>query len=61
MQETGCDNGKVDVLIEQELSRLDAYWRAANYLSGHAAIGCRRRAAGSYMIRNLHLRNPLHV
>src|SRR5437660_3570355 len=31
MQETGSESGKV--LNGQELSRLDAYWRAANYLS----------------------------
>ena len=33
MQETTTDTAKADVLSEQELSRLDAYWRAANYLS----------------------------
>jgi XFP N-terminal domain len=27
------ESGKVDVLNGKELSRLDAYWRAANYLS----------------------------
>jgi xylulose-5-phosphate/fructose-6-phosphate phosphoketolase len=31
MQEAGSESGKV--LNGQELSRLDAYWRAANYLS----------------------------
>jgi len=31
MQEAGSESGKV--LNVQELSRLDAYWRAANYLS----------------------------
>jgi phosphoketolase len=33
MQEAASGNGKVDVLNEQDLSRLDAFWRAANYLS----------------------------
>src|SRR6266566_2723201 len=33
MQETTTESVKADVLSEQELSRLDAYWRAANYLS----------------------------
>ena len=33
MQETTTDTVKADVLSDQDLSRLDAYWRAANYLS----------------------------
>jgi phosphoketolase len=33
MLEAASGNGKVDVLNEQDLSRLDAFWRAANYLS----------------------------
>ena len=33
MQETTTGNAEAAVLGEQELSRLDAYWRAANYLS----------------------------
>jgi len=33
MREATSESEKVDVLSPQELSRLDAYWRAANYLS----------------------------
>jgi xylulose-5-phosphate/fructose-6-phosphate phosphoketolase len=33
MQETASEREKAEVLSRQELSRLDAYWRAANYLS----------------------------
>ncbi len=33
MREATSKSGKDDVLSPQELSRLDAYWRAANYLS----------------------------
>jgi len=33
MREATSEIEKVDVLGPQELSRLDAYWRAANYLS----------------------------
>ena len=33
MQQPASDSKKADVLNRQELSRLDAYWRAANYLS----------------------------
>src|SRR6516165_3641372 len=33
MQETTTGTVKGDVLSDQDLSRLDAYWRAANYLS----------------------------
>src|SRR5258707_6909577 len=33
MQQPASDSEKADVLNRQELSRLDAYWRAANYLS----------------------------
>jgi phosphoketolase len=32
MQETASEREKAEVLSRQELSRLDAYWRAANYL-----------------------------
>jgi xylulose-5-phosphate/fructose-6-phosphate phosphoketolase len=33
MQDTASEREEADVLSRQELSRLDAYWRAANYLS----------------------------
>jgi xylulose-5-phosphate/fructose-6-phosphate phosphoketolase len=33
MQETAAEHGTAEVLNEQELYGLDAYWRAANYLS----------------------------
>ena len=33
MREAPSESEKRDVLSPQELSRLDAYWRAANYLS----------------------------
>src|SRR5438874_4635116 len=33
MQQGASDRGKADVLDGQELSRVHAYWRAANYLS----------------------------
>src|SRR5215467_13727858 len=33
MEEATSEREKVDALSPQELSRLDAYWRAANYLS----------------------------
>ena len=33
VQETTFERTERSVLSEQELSRLDAYWRAANYLS----------------------------
>ena len=32
-QEAASENGAANVLDEQELSRIDAYWRATNYLS----------------------------
>jgi xylulose-5-phosphate/fructose-6-phosphate phosphoketolase len=47
MQEAGSESGKV--LNGQELSRLDAYWRAANYL----AVG------QIYLLDNPLLREPL--
>jgi xylulose-5-phosphate/fructose-6-phosphate phosphoketolase len=47
MQETGSESGKV--LNGQELSRLDAYWRAANYLS----------VGQIYLLDNPLLREPL--
>src|SRR5258708_17522042 len=49
MQETGSESGKV--LNGQELSRLDAYWRAADYPSGGA----------SYLLDNPLLREPLRA
>ena len=33
MEEAAPERKRVDVLSRQELSSLDAYWRAANYLS----------------------------
>ena len=33
MQEAASQSARANVLSEQELSRIDAYWRAANYLS----------------------------
>src|SRR5262245_17570513 len=42
-------NGSVDMLDEQDLSRLDAYWRAANYLS----------VGQIYLLDNPLLREPL--
>jgi xylulose-5-phosphate/fructose-6-phosphate phosphoketolase len=47
MQEAGSESGKV--LNGQELSRLDAYWRAANYLS----------VGQIYLLDNPLLREPL--
>jgi xylulose-5-phosphate/fructose-6-phosphate phosphoketolase len=49
MQEAASVNGKVDVLNEEELSRLDAYWWAANYLS----------VGQIYLLDNPLLRDPL--
>src|SRR6516162_6890174 len=49
MQETTTDAAKADILSEQELSRLDAYWRAANYLS----------VGQIYLLDNPLLREPL--
>jgi len=49
MRETASDSEKADVLNGQELSRLDAYWRAANYLS----------VGQIYLLDNPLLREPL--
>jgi xylulose-5-phosphate/fructose-6-phosphate phosphoketolase len=49
MQEAASESKKVDVLNGQELSRLDAYWRAANYLS----------VGQIYLLDNPLLRDPL--
>src|SRR5262249_34477446 len=49
MQEIASESEKADVLNEQELSRLDAYWRAANYLS----------VGQIYLLDNPLLREPL--
>src|SRR5262245_5408798 len=49
MQQAASRNGKVDVLNERELSRLDAFWRAANYLS----------VGQIYLLDNPLLREPL--
>jgi len=42
-------SGKADMLNEQALSRLDAFWRAANYLS----------VGQIYLLDNPLLRGPL--
>ena len=49
MQETTFERTERSVLSEQELSRLDAYWRAANYLS----------VGQIYLLDNPLLREPL--
>ena len=49
MQEATSASGKPDVPNSEELSRLDAYWRAANYLS----------VGQIYLIDNPLLREPL--
>jgi xylulose-5-phosphate/fructose-6-phosphate phosphoketolase len=49
MQETTSENAMPNVLSDQELSRLDAYWRAANYLS----------VGQIYLLDNPLLREPL--
>jgi xylulose-5-phosphate/fructose-6-phosphate phosphoketolase len=49
MQEAASESEKADVLNGQELSRLDAYWRAANYLS----------VGQIYLLDNPLLREPL--
>src|SRR5947199_3307034 len=49
MQETASEREKADVLSRQELSGLDAYWRAANYLS----------VGQIYLLDNPLLREPL--
>jgi xylulose-5-phosphate/fructose-6-phosphate phosphoketolase len=49
MQETKTEAIKAEVLTEQELSLLDAYWRAANYLS----------VGQIYLFDNPLLREPL--
>jgi xylulose-5-phosphate/fructose-6-phosphate phosphoketolase len=49
MQETTSQSATPEVLSEQELSRLDAYWRAANYLS----------VGQIYLLDNPLLREPL--
>src|SRR6201993_2826859 len=49
MQQPASDSEKADVLNGQELSRLDAYWRAANYLS----------VGQIYLLDNPLLRRPL--
>ncbi len=49
MQEAASANATPDVLNPQQLSRLDAYWRAANYLS----------VGQIYLLDNPLLREPL--
>ncbi len=49
MQKEALNSGKVGVLNDQELARLDAYWRAANYLS----------VGQIYLLDNPLLREPL--
>jgi xylulose-5-phosphate/fructose-6-phosphate phosphoketolase len=49
MREAAFESPKVDVLKGQELDRLDAYWRAANYLS----------VGQIYLLDNPLLREPL--
>jgi xylulose-5-phosphate/fructose-6-phosphate phosphoketolase len=49
MQETASERERAAVLGPQELSRLDAYWRAANYLS----------VGQIYLLENALLREPL--
>jgi len=49
MQETTSESATRNALSEQELSRLDAYWRAANYLS----------VGQIYLLDNPLLREPL--
>jgi xylulose-5-phosphate/fructose-6-phosphate phosphoketolase len=49
MQEPTSERAARSVLGEQELSRLDAYWRAANYLS----------VGQLYLLDNPLLREPL--
>src|SRR5580692_1821951 len=49
MQETTSESATRNALSEQELSHLDAYWRAANYLS----------AGQIYLLDNPLLREPL--
>jgi xylulose-5-phosphate/fructose-6-phosphate phosphoketolase len=49
MQETTTETARADVLSERELSLLDAYWRAANYLS----------VGQIYLLDNPLLREPL--
>jgi xylulose-5-phosphate/fructose-6-phosphate phosphoketolase len=49
MQEGAAATGKTDVLNPEELARLDAYWRAANYLS----------VGQIYLLDNPLLREPL--
>jgi phosphoketolase len=49
MQETASEGERADVLSRQELSQLDAYWRAANYLS----------VGQIYLLDNALLREPL--
>jgi xylulose-5-phosphate/fructose-6-phosphate phosphoketolase len=49
MQDTASERERADVLSRQELSRLDAYWRAANYLS----------VGQIYLLDNPLLREPL--
>ena len=49
MQELTSESAKANVLGEQELTRLDAYWRAANYLS----------VGQIYLLDNPLLREPL--
>src|SRR6266436_5789043 len=51
MQQPASDSEKADVLNRQELSRLDAYWRAANYLS----------VGQIYLLDNPLLREPLRA
>src|ERR1700724_145316 len=49
MQETTSESATRNALSEQELSHLDAYWRAANYLS----------VGQIYLLDNPLLREPL--
>jgi xylulose-5-phosphate/fructose-6-phosphate phosphoketolase len=49
MSQSASGSAKVDALNEQELTHLDAYWRAANYLS----------VGQIYLLDNALLREPL--
>ena len=49
MQGRSSESGQPNALSAQELSRLDAYWRAANYLS----------VGQIYLLDNPLLREPL--
>jgi phosphoketolase len=45
MQQAASKNGELDVLNERELSRLDAFWRAANYVAVGQILSARQSTA----------------